>query len=251
MPAFGLPFTSGHVTGDLRRLLPPATVDALDAIGKQIQATVFDPLLYASSPEELRERFVQLFRTYCLQYASASLQLTSAAANEPNALATALMRELADWEAPSQAIPILGSDAATILTTAVDIMNRVLRRSLRTLIQTPGAVPQAVELQWFNGFVLFSMSVGPVLDALTRAPFKGRRENLVLLTMWARVYALQLYAFSRRLGWIPEATPVVGAENVGLATGTEEEERLLTEAGFEAWAQDLVNREEDGHSEPR
>jgi hypothetical protein len=249
--AFGLPFTSRQVIDDLRRVLPPSTFDALDAITRQMKESVFDPLLYASSQEELRERFGRLFKTYWLQYVSASLQLASAAAHEPSPVATAIVRAFGEWKPPTNAAAVLGNEVAMMLASAIDVIGRVLRRSIRTLMQSQRAIPQERELEWLNGFVLFSMSVGPVLDSLGDTPVRGRRENLVLLTMWARVYAVQLYAVSRRLGWIPEAAPLVGAEGVPLATATDEEEQILAEAGIKEWAERLTVQEQDGESSPR
>jgi hypothetical protein len=247
----GLPFTSRRLTDELRRILPSSTVETLDAITTQMQVTVFDPLIYAASQDELRERFGRLFRPFWLQYLSASLQLASAAAHEPSAVATALVRELGELRPPSQAALVLGNDVAMMLSSAVDVVSRVLRRSIRTLMHGRRDVPQERELQWLNGFALFLMSVVPVLDALRETPPRGRRENLVILTMWGRTYALQLYAFSRVLGWIPDPKPVKGAETVALAVGSEEEERLLGEAGLDTWAADLAAGEQDGESKSR
>lgn len=249
--AFGLPFASRQVIEDLRRILPPATSEALDAIVRQMQESVFDPLLYASSPEELRERFGRLFRVFWLQYLSASFQLASAAAHEPSPVAAAIIRELGEWRPPGEAVHVLGNEVAMVLTSAIDVIGRVLRRSIRTLMHSQPAVPQEREQEWLNGFVLFSMSVWPVIDALRETPVRGRRENLVLLTMWAKVYAVQLYALSKRLGWIPEATALIGAEGRALATATDEEEHLLAEAGLKGWAERLSVQEQSGEPKPR
>lgn len=247
-PAFGVAFMSRGMAEELRRVLPATTAEALDAIVKQMQVTVFQPLLYAATQEELRERFVGLFRSYSMQYLSASFQLATAAANQPNTIATTITRELREWQAPSEASQILGQDVAMMLTSAVDIAARVLQRSIRTLMQSPRPGLQDQEMRWFNGFMLFTMAVTPVLDALRDRPVTARRENLIALTMWARIYAAQLYAQSRRLGWIPAPKEGVGGKVGQLATGTEEEERLLAEAGLEAWADDLAAQEQDGNS---
>lgn len=250
--AFGLPFAARPVTEELRRILPPSTAEALDAIVKQMRASVFDPLLYATSQEDLRDRFTRLFRTYWLQYMSASLQLASAAAHEPSAVAAVIVRELAEWRAPSEMARVLGDDAAVMFNVAVDVASRVTRRSIRTLVARPSpAASHEHELEWLNGIVLFSMSIAPVVDALQDSPVRGRRENLVLLTIWARMYAIQLFAVSRRLGWIPEATPIEGAAGVPLATGPDDEERDLAEAGLREWAERLTAQEQDGDPRPR
>ena len=250
-PVFGLAFASRGMSAELRRVLPATTAEALDAIIRQMQVTVFEPLVYASTPDELRERFVGSFPSYSMQYLSASLQLAIAVAQQPNTVATAITRGLREWQAPPAATSVLGKEVAMMLTSAVDVTARVVQRSLRTLMQGPRPGGQAQESRWLNGFMLFTMAVTPVLDALRETPVTARRENLVLLTMWARIYAAQLYAQSRLLGWIPAATEIIGAERSPLATATEDEERLLAEAGLTAWAEDLRAQEQDGRANPR
>lgn len=232
---------------ELRQSLPPALIEALDAISDQIAAEVFDPLLGAASVEQAARIFERVFPKFRDYYTSTLLILWGFLQEDPQRFSALTLRS---FEESGNLIRAsgprwIGQEASLNALQALATITRVAKAGARLVDRKESAhlQPDASAADpWASSIVGFVMAFSAVVAALNA--FAGGRdtsarlENAAALAHWSKSYAIQVYHLTKGTGILKPIHPAPAA-----ASPSDEEDAILAEAGLDDYADALA--EED------
>lgn len=229
----------------LRRLLPPAELQVLEALTGQIEGRVLDPLLYGASAQELVPTFERLYPQFINYYHSATLVLAGALEGDPQRLSA--LASLGSAEAKRTLIELgpekIGREPTNAALVGLETMVRVARRALQGLGQVDLAAAD-LAAQWVSTALAYMLSIGAVTHFLSRdEQLRGGATNAVWLSYWSKEYAVSVYDISKRVGML-KATPLTGP----LPKASDEQDILFAEAGAESYLELLAEEENSGNA---
>lgn len=245
-PAVGLAMPPTHtIGGELRQALPVATVEALDGLVAQTQAQILDPLLYATSVEQLTRTFEQLYPKFWNHSFSLILTLWAAVEEDPQrffVLTTPGFEESQDI-LRERGPRLIGQDATLAALFGLHTITRVSQAATKLLEPKPVLAVQLNEdlaKEWQEWIIAYGMAVSGVLFSLISGKrLRGRRDNIVHLAYWSKTYAVKVYDLTKRLGLLQPMAPPGP-----LPEASDEEDLLLAEAGLDDYRQLLEEEEE-------
>jgi len=228
---------------ELRRILPPALVVALDRIGDQIGEEIFDPLIHAASVEQLARTFERLFSRFRDYHASAILIVWGWLQEDPHRFSTLTLAGFQESERllRSQGPRWIGQDASLNALHGLTAIIRIAR-AVATLLDKQGPAdlwPNELDTEaWANALIAYAMafstvcaSLGALADGRTAS---ANLENIAALANWSKNYAANAYHLAKSFGLLKtvhRATPVGRSD---------EEDLVLAEAGLESYAEGLA-----------
>lgn len=228
---------------ELRRILPPALVVALDRIGDQIGEEIFDPLLHAASVEELARSFERVFPKFRDYYASTIFIIWGWLQEDPqrfSALTVGSFRE-SERLIRSHGPRWIGRDASLNALHGLATIIRIAKAAGVLLDkQRPADLPsnESVAEASANALVAYVMAFSAVVASLTalaggRTP-TARLENVAALAHWSKSYAVNAYHLAKTSGLLKTVRP-------GRPVGrSEEEDLVLADAGLDSYAEGLA-----------
>jgi hypothetical protein len=228
---------------ELRRILPPALVVALDRIGDQIGEEIFDPLLHAASVEQLARTFERVFPKFRDYYASTIFIVWGWLQEDPqrfSALTVGSFRE-SERLLRSHGPRWIGRDASLNALHGLATIIRIAK-ALAVPLDKQGPAdlrPNESDAEaWANALIAYAMAFSAVRASLAaladgRTP-SAKLENVAALAHWSKSYAVNAYHLAKVAGLLKTVRP--GAQ-VGRS---EEEDLVLAEAGLDSYADGLA-----------
>lgn len=220
---------------ELEARLPRQVLNALEAISRQMETEIFDPILHAEGVEQLEGEFRRVFQRYASLYISLSFLLWSELGEIAN-LASIWTPIAAKFktELESRGAETIGKEAANDMLVGLAIIGRVNQR-LFEVAQAGGEVGDLKELQgWAIAYWMASSCV-----LYYHFDREGNLQNVRVLAYWSRYYAAGVYRWAKSRGVIK--VPV----GKGQIPGPSEDDRLLSEIGMEDFAERLLLEDRD------
>jgi hypothetical protein len=228
---------------ELRQILPPALVEALDKIGDQIEIEILDPLLCAASVEQLARTFVRVFPTFRDYNISTVLILWGFLREDAQRFSALTIRGFQESERLIRASGPrwIGQDASLNALSGLATIIRVAKGVTRFVDQGGSAALHANESSaepWANSIIAHVMAFSSVLAALTvlenGRTTSARLENVASLAHWSRNYAAQAYHFIKALGLLQTSRPIAAVGQ------SDEEDAVLAGAGLDDYVAALA-----------
>lgn len=231
---------------ELRQGLPPALVEALDRIGDQIGAEILDPLLRASTTEQLAKTFEGVFPKFTDYYLSTILVMLGFLQEDPQRFSALTVRSFQESEylVRGHGTHWIGQDATLSALQGLATIIRIAKAT--TGLLDPGrsaalSMDQVPAESWANSIVAYVMACSPVLACLSALAngqtTSARLENVATLAHWSKRYAVRAYHLTKAIGLL-KSIPAGRA-----ISPSEEEDLALVEAGLDSYAEAL--HEED------
>lgn len=231
---------------ELRQSLPPVLVEALDRIGDQIGVEILDPLLCATSNEQLARTFERVFPKFRDYYLSTVLIMWGFLQEDPQRFSALTIRSFQESEdlVRGRGPRWIGQEAALNALQGLATMIRIAKVATSLFDQKRSAELRADEARaeaWANSIIAYAMAFSSVLASLN-ALANGRRtsaklENVASLAHWSKSYAVRAYHFTKVIGLLKATSPDRSI------SPSEEEDLVLAEAGLDSYAE--VLREDD------
>jgi len=230
---------------ELRRILPPALVVALDRIGDQIGEEVFDPLLHAASVEQLARTFERLFPKFRDYYASTILIVWGWLQEDPQRFSALTIRSFQESEnlIRLHGPQWIGQDASL---NALHGLATIARIAKAVAVAVPIDQNAASDIRptesgaetWSKALIAYMMAFSAARTSLAaladgRSP-SAKLENVAALANWSKSYAVNAYHLAKSFGLLKtvhRATPVGRSD---------EEDMVLAEAGLESYSDGLA-----------
>jgi hypothetical protein len=227
---------------ELRQSLPPALVEALDKIGDQIEVEILDPLLCATSVEQLSRTFEHVFPKFRDYYLSTVLIMWGFLQEDAQRFSALTIRSFQESEHLIRGYGPhwIGQDASLNALHGLTTIIRIAKVATRLFDQGRSVELRANESQaepWANSIIAYAMAFSSVLASLTALSSgrttSGKLENVATLAHWSRSYAVRAYHFTKVIGLLKTAPPD------GPVGKSEEEDLVLAEAGLDSYAEML------------
>jgi hypothetical protein len=227
---------------ELRRILPPALVVALERIGDQIGEEIFDPLLHAVSVEQLARTFERVFPKFRDYYASTILIVWGWLQEDPqrfSALTIRSFQESGDL-IRSHGPHWIGQDASLNALHGLATITRVAKAAAVLLNKQEPVHLRANEPEaeaWANALIAYVMAFSAVRASLAaladgRTP-SAKLENVAALANWSKSYAVNAYHLAKTAGLLKAQRP---SAPVGRS---DDEDLMLAEAGLDSYCEGL------------
>ena len=228
---------------ELRRILPPALVVALERIGDQIGEEIFEPLLQAVSVEQLARTFERVFPKFRDYYASTIFIVWGWLQEDPQRFSALTIQSFQESEQliRSHGPRWIGQDASLNALHGLATITRIAKAAAVILDKQGTASLRANEPEaeaWANALIAYVMafsavraSLGALSDGRTAS---AKLENVAALANWSKNYAVNAYHLAKIAGLLK---PVRPAAPVGRS---DEEDLVLAEAGLESYAAGLA-----------
>ncbi len=220
---------------ELEARLPRQLLNALEAIGRQMDTEIFKPLLRAPDFEKLTEEFTRAFQRYASLSISVSLLLWSEIGDLAS-LARIWTPMLAGFkiELERRGVETIGEEATNDTLVGLATIGLVNRK----LLESAQAGSEVGDLNDLQGWAIaYWMACSCVYSYhLDR---DGSQENVRVLAYWNRCYAARLYQHAKSLSIVK--VPV----GKGQVPEPSEEDRLLSEAGLDDFAERLAQEDRD------
>jgi hypothetical protein len=228
---------------ELRRILPPALVVALDRIGDQIGEEVFEPLLHAASVEQLARTFERVFPKFRDYYASTIFIVWGWLQEDPQRFSALTIRGFQESEhlIRSHGPRWIGPDASLNALHGLATITRIAKAAAELLDKQGAASLRANEPEAeasANALIAYVMAFSAVRASLAaladgQAP-PAKLENVAALANWSKSYAVNSYHLAKAAG-------LLKAVRSGAPVGrSDEEDLVLAEAGLESYAEGLA-----------
>lgn len=244
--SLGIPIPARSGAGaELRRSLPPHVVEALDAVAAQVQAQVFDPLLYAANQTALGVEFQKLYPVYWRHHLSTALILFTAISDDLSRFAVLATRGLEESQdvVRHNGPRLIGQEAVLHVLFGLDVIKRVVQGVVSSLSEKTPPTSETAKTpgdEWAAQTVAYSMATSTVLFSISRGQeLCGRLENVQVLARWSRGYAVNAYHLAKQLGFL-KPTPPRGV----VQSASDDEDLLLAEAGLEEYRRLLADNRE-------
>ena len=227
---------------ELRQSLPPALIEALDKIGDQIAVEILDPLLCASSVEQLARTFERVFPKFRDYYVSTVLIMWGFLQEDAQRFSALTIRSFQESEhlIRARGPHWIGQDASLNALHGLATIIRIAKVATRLFNQGRSSelrVSESHAEPWANSIIAYAMAFSSVLASLT-ALANGRStsaklENVGALAHWSKSYAIQAYHLTKLIGLLKTAPPG------GQIGPSEEEDLVLAEAGLDSYLEAL------------
>jgi hypothetical protein len=217
-------------------------VEALDKIGDQIEVEILDPLLCATSIDELAKTFERVFPKFRDYYVSTVLIMWGSLQEDSQRFSALTIRSFQQSEdlIRTSGPHRIGQDASLNALQGLATIIRIAKVAPRLFDREKSPELRADEScaeQWANSIIAYAMAFSSVLASLTALAngrtASGRLENVATLAHWSKSYAVRAYHFTKVIGLLKSAPP---DRPVGLS---EEEDMILAEAGLDSYAEIL------------
>jgi hypothetical protein len=253
----GLPFPSSLLpsTGVIRDL-PDEVANAVQALNAQIAAQFVDPLLSASSVEELAGLLQKSFTRFWGTQLSLTGIVMTWLGRDAQRLSnfTWLAFQEAEAIVRERGYRWIGVDGTAVTLAGLSTMKRISLRaasewfalevaSERSVFQKRDLTNELSEgavRQWQHFIVAYTMVTWGVLRSLEVVPPRGRQENAVALAFWGRGFAVEAFHLAKEVGLL---VPPVTERPVVLGDANEEER--LAAAGLDHYASGLAREEKE------
>jgi hypothetical protein len=243
----GPPAPAGAALGeDLRRMLPPALVEALDSIGRQIQVEISGPIVRASTSAEMTDLFQRLFATFKDYYASTVLILSAGLREDPQRFSLMTVRSFqrAESMVREKGPRWIGQEASLCVLQGLRTVITIAKAATKLFdgTRTGGPPPdKAVAEAWTNAVVAFAMALSCIIYSLNDLEVgiaaSAKLGSLATLAQWSKSYAAQAYHLTKELGLFELPPPR------GPITEPDDEDIELAETGIESYAELLAHDE--------
>jgi hypothetical protein len=209
---------------ELEARLPRQVMNALEAIGRQMETEIYKPILLARGVKQLKEQFTRGFHRYSALYISMNALLWSQmdVADITAIWAPIVVRLKRDMD--GRGAEAIGEEAAG------DLLVGLATVKLISLSQAGSELPDLQELQ--SWYILYWLAISCVCCYLIDR--EGNLQNVTVLASWSRYYATRIYQCAKTLGVVK--VPVAK----GPIPEPTDEDRLLSEAGLEDLAAHLA-----------
>jgi hypothetical protein len=227
---------------ELRRILPPALVVALERIGEQIGEEVFGPLLHAASLEQLARTFEQVFPKFRVYYASTILIIWGWLQEDPRRFSALTIRSFQESEhlIRSHGTRWIGQHASLNALHGLATITRVAKAVAVLLDKAPADLrPNGSNGEaWANALIAYVMAFSAVRVSLAalaegRTP-SAKLENVAALANWSKSYAVKAYHLAKAIGLLKTVHPSVPVGR------SDDEDLVLAEAGLDSYAEGLA-----------
>lgn len=217
---------------ELEARLTRQVLNALEAISRQMETEIFEPILHAPGTEQLKEEFRRAFQRYANLYISLSFLLWSEMgdiASLASIWAPIVARFKAELE--SRGAETIGEEATNDMLVGLATVGPV-NQKLFELAQA-GAGDEVGDLKELQGWSIAYWLASSCVYCY-HFDRKGNWQNVRVLAYWSRYYAAGVYKCAKSLGVIK--VPV----GKGRILKSSEEDRLLSEVGLEDFAERLA-----------
>jgi hypothetical protein len=226
----GIPLPLAWTDAELRRAIPPAAVQMLDAARSQIVSTIFVPLLHAPSIPDLMATFVDLYPRFTLLYYAASLATWAVAEPEEGttrAMAIRSFEKLQDI-VRTQGPQWLGDDATSATLLGLHAMT-----GIAAALAKGGEFEEVRAADVSRSVIGHMMALGAINIAVAADEGqRGRRECAIQLAFWSKGYALRAWGvLSHALTVARQHRP----EGKRLPEGSADEDYILANAALEEY----------------
>lgn len=217
--------------------MPPALVEALVRIGDQVVVEILDPLLCATSIEQLANTFERVFPKFRDYYVSTVLIMWGALQDDPERFSALTIRSFqeSDHLIRSCGARWIGQDASLNALRGIAAITRVAKAATMLFDQERCISFEPIESNaepWANSIIAYAMAFSSVLASLNALSsgqaISARLENVAALAHWSTRYAVQAYHLTKSMGLLKTAAPRSPAGR------SEEEDLVLAEAGLES-----------------
>ncbi|MFN7925121.1 MAG: hypothetical protein U0Q16_33800 [Bryobacteraceae bacterium] len=236
---FSGPPVSAALEDDFLRTLPPALVDAMRALVKQMQAEIIDPIVSASTPAECGQRFNQRFEKFFHYYLSLIQIMVAHVGLEPEIIARITQ---AGYRASETLVREVGPEAVGDDATMAALFGfSTMAKVSRALAAAPMPADEQQFLRLFTVIAAYSLAttclLSPIHAAAKRYNVEVKPEIANDLALASEHFALEAHRMAKHMGLFP-LRPMVG--EVG---EPDPEDLELANAGLDAWAGALTREE--------